>query len=85
MQKYGSGSKYESRLDSIREGVRNLVDAGGERASHFKDRAVDAKDSLFGNSEAAVDRVATLIKEHPFAALGIAFSAGYVAMRLMRR
>lgn len=85
MHKYGSGSSYESRLDSIREGVRNLVDAGGERASHFKDRAVGAKDSLLGNSEAALSSVATMIKEHPFAALGIAFSAGYIAMRILRR
>lgn len=85
MQKHGSGSSYESRLDSIREGVRNLVDAGGERASHFKDRAVDAKDTLLGNSEAALSRVAALIKEYPFAALGIAFGAGYIAMRVLRR
>ncbi len=85
MQKHGSGSSHESRLDSIREGVRNLVDAGGERASHFKDRAVDAKDTLFDNSEAALSRIGALIKEHPFAALGIAFSAGYIAMRLIRR
>ena len=85
MQKNGSGSRYESRLDSIREGVRNLVDAGGERASHFKDRAVDAKDSFIGNSEAALSRVGELIKEHPFAAIGLAFSAGYIAMRILRR
>ena len=84
MQKHGSGS-YESRLDSIREGVRNLVDAGGERAGNIKDRAVGAKDTLIDKSEAVLSRIGSLIKEHPFAALGLAFSAGYIAMRIIRR
>ena len=85
MQKNGSASALESRIDSLKESVRNLVDAGGEMAGQLKDRAVDAKDSIVENSEAAFKKMTALIKEHPFISLGIAFSVGYVAIRMMRK
>lgn len=81
MQKNGS---VESRFGSLKESVRNLVDAGGERAGHLKDRAMGVKDSVFENSSAAMDHVGSLIKQHPIAALGIAFSLGYFAVRMLR-
>ena len=84
MQKNGSTSA-ESRIDSLKESVRNLVDAGGEKAGQLKDRAIGAKDSLVENGGAALNRVGALIKEHPFVALGIAFSVGYIAIRMMRK
>lgn len=85
MQKNGSASALESRIDSLKESVRNLVDAGGEKAGQLKDRAIGAKDTLVENGGAALNRVGALIKEHPFVALGIAFSVGYVAIRMMRK
>lgn len=85
MQKNGSASAIESKIDSLKESVRNLVDAGGERAGHLKDRAIDAKDVALENGRAALDRVTALIKEHPFAALGIAFGVGYVTIRMLRK
>ena len=84
MQKNGSAS-LDSRIDSLKKSVRNLVDAGEERAGHIKDRAVGVKDSVFENSEAAISRARVLIKEHPFAALGIALGVGYVAVRILRK
>lgn len=85
MQKNGSTSGLESRIDGLKENVRNLVDAGGEKAGHLKQRAIGVKDSVVETSEAALDRVSAMIKEHPIAALGIAFGIGYVAIRSMRR
>lgn len=85
MHKNGSTSALESRLDSLKESVRNLVEAGGERAGHFKDRAMGMKDSVVENSGAALTRVGSMIKEHPFAALGIAFGLGYLTIRMMRK
>ena len=85
MHKNGSTSTLDSRLDSLKEGVRNLVDAGGERAGHIKDRAMGVKDSVVENGGAALTRVGSMIKEHPFAALAIAFGVGYFAIRMMRK
>jgi ElaB/YqjD/DUF883 family membrane-anchored ribosome-binding protein len=85
MQKNGSASAIESKIDSLKESVRNLVDAGGERAGQLKDRAIDAKDVALENGRAALDRVGALVKEHPFAALAIAFGVGYVTIRMLRK
>jgi ElaB/YqjD/DUF883 family membrane-anchored ribosome-binding protein len=85
MQKNGSASELEGRLDSLKENVRNLVDAGSERAAQLKNRAVGVKDSVVENGEAALDRIGALIKAHPFAAIGIAFSVGYVTIRMLRK
>jgi ElaB/YqjD/DUF883 family membrane-anchored ribosome-binding protein len=85
MQKNGTTSELEGRLDSLKENVRNLVDAGSERAAQLKDRAVGAKDTLVENGEVALNRISALIKAHPIAAIGIAFSVGYVAIRMLRK
>ena len=85
MQKNGTASALEAKIDSLKESVRNLVDAGGEKAGAIKDRAIDAKDTIVENSEAALKRVGQMIKDHPFIALGVAFGVGYVAIRMMRK
>jgi ElaB/YqjD/DUF883 family membrane-anchored ribosome-binding protein len=84
MQRNGSAS-LESKIDSLKESVRNLVDAGGEKAGQLKKRAIGAKDTIVEEGEAAFSRVGALIKEHPFVALGIAFGVGYFAIRMMRK
>ena len=84
MQKNGTGS-VENRFDSLKESVRHLVDAGGERAGQLKTRAIDAKDSVVENGEVAIRKAGSLIKEHPIAAIGIAFGVGYIAVRLLRK
>jgi ElaB/YqjD/DUF883 family membrane-anchored ribosome-binding protein len=85
MQKNGTASELEGRLDSLKENARKLVDAGQERAAQLKDRAVGVKDSVVENSEVALNRVSALIKAHPIAAIGIAFSVGYVVIRMLRK
>ncbi len=67
-------SEFESRLDSLKDSVRELLDAGSERAASFKDTAMTNANKL-GN----------VIKEHPIAAIAIAFGVGYVVMRMIRR
>lgn len=84
MQKNGTGS-LETRLDSLKESVRNLVDAGGERAGQLKSKAIDVKDSVVENSEVAFRKAGSLIKEHPFIAIGIAFGVGYLTIRLLKK
>lgn len=84
MQKNGTTS-LDSRLDSLKESVRNLVDAGGERAGQLKTKAIDAKAAVFENGEVAIRKASSLIKEHPIAAIGIAFGVGYIAMRMLKK
>ena len=85
MQKNGSTSALESRIEGVKQSVRNLVDKGGERAGHLKDRAAGVKDTVFENSEVALDRARSFIKDHPIAALGIGFGVGYLVIRMLRK
>lgn len=84
MQRMSSAS-LEHRLDSLKESVRNLIDAGEQRAERLRSRAVDAKDSVIDRSGVAIRQTGTLIREHPLASLGIAFGLGYLAVRLLRK
>lgn len=84
MQKNGTSS-LESRFDSLKGSVRHLVDAGGERAGQLKTKAIDVKDSVVENGEVAIRKAGSLIKEHPIAAIGIAFGVGYIAVRLLKK
>ncbi|HEY1555334.1 MAG TPA: hypothetical protein VGF94_10925 [Kofleriaceae bacterium] len=58
--------------------MRNLVDVGTSKMS-------DVKDTVVSSSKTGVKRAGSLIKQHPFIAIGIAFGIGFVAMRLFRR
>jgi ElaB/YqjD/DUF883 family membrane-anchored ribosome-binding protein len=84
MQKNGTGT-LDNKLDTLKESVRNLVDAGGERAGQIKTRAIDVKDTVVESGGAALKKAGELIKAHPIAAIGIAFGVGYIAMRMFRK
>ena len=85
MHKNGSASAFENRLDALKDSVRNLFDAGGERAGQLKNKAIDVKDQVVESSSAAVTKLGSLIKEHPIAAIGIAFGIGYVTVRMLKK
>lgn len=84
MQKNGTGS-LDNRLDSLKQSVRSLVDAGGERAGQLKGKAIDVKDSVVENGGIYIRKTGSLIKEHPIAAIGIAFAVGYITVRLLKK
>jgi ElaB/YqjD/DUF883 family membrane-anchored ribosome-binding protein len=71
-------ASIESRLDSLKESVRNLVDAGSERMS-------DVKDTVVSTGRSGLHRAGDLIKKHPIVAIGVAFGIGYVVIRILRR
>jgi len=84
MNKNGT-SALDDRMGALKDSVRNLVDAGNERAGQIKDRLMDAKDVAVDRGGAALNRIGALIKEHPIAAIGIAFGVGYLTVRMLRR
>ena len=81
MNKNGIASTFEDRLDALKESVRGIVDFSADKADFLKHKLGDVKDY----SGAGVKKVGALIKEHPIAALAIAFGVGYLTMRMMRR
>lgn len=78
------GDKLDERIDSIKEQVKGLVDKGEQRAAAIKNRAIEVKDEAFSKGNAVLDQVTGFIKSNPLKAVGIAFGAGYIGMRLFR-
>lgn len=85
MNKNGTSGSLDNRMGNLKDSVRNLVDAGGERATQIKERLYDAKDVAVDKGSAALGRLSALVKEHPIAALGIAFGIGYLTIRMLRK
>lgn len=81
----GTTATATHRLDSIKDSVKGLVDSGHDKVNALKDKVVELQSKAKDRGGAAYDKASDLIKAHPFAAIGIAFGVGYLAMRLVRR
>lgn len=51
----------------------------------LKSRMIEVKDQAKAKSNAVLENATNLIKAHPLKAVAIAFAAGYIGMRLLRR
>ncbi len=67
-------NELETRFDGLKDNVKHLVDEVPEKASAIRAQAMSS-----------IEYLGEQIKKHPIAALGIAFGAGFLVMRLVRR
>ncbi len=80
----GPTTAFDDKLDSLKESVKGLVDQGSEKVDAIKTKVIDVKDEAMTRGNALLDGATDLIKAHPFKAVGIAFAAGYIGMRILR-
>lgn len=80
-----TGDTASERVDQIKEKVRGFVDTAEEKAESIKARAIEVKEDAMSRGNALIERAADMIKANPLKAVGIAFGAGYLGMRLFRR
>lgn len=86
MPDVGSATRtVDERLDSLKHTMKGVIDQGAQKADALKSRVIEAKDHALRRGNDLLDRVVELIKAHPLKAVGIAFAAGYLGMRLFRR
>jgi len=91
MNKHGTtttetgATRFEERVEGIKESVKGFVDKGEKRAGEIKTRVIEVKDEAMTRGNAVVDKATDFIKANPLKAVGIAFGIGYVGMRLFRR
>ena len=78
-------SQLDSKLDSLKEKAKDIVDHGSEKVDHIKHRVVEVKDQAMAKGNAFIDDVTGLIKANPLKSVAIAFGVGYIGMRLFRR
>jgi ElaB/YqjD/DUF883 family membrane-anchored ribosome-binding protein len=81
----GNVGTQDNRIESIKESVKGFVDQSQDKVKAIKERVVDVKDQAVSRGGEYMDRATDLIKAHPLKAVGIAFGAGYIGMRLFRR
>jgi len=75
----------DEKMESLKETVKGLADQGAQKVDALKAKVIEAKDRAVGRGNALIDRVAEVIRANPLKAVGIAFIAGFVGMRLFRR
>jgi ElaB/YqjD/DUF883 family membrane-anchored ribosome-binding protein len=78
-------SHLDSKLDSLKEKAKDIVDQGNETVDQIKHRVVEVKDQAMAKGNAFIDDVTSLIKANPLKSIAIAFGVGYIGMRLFRR
>lgn len=81
----GSLGSTTTKTDGIGDQLKALVSTGQDTLHDAKDSIIDAKDAVIARTDSTVTMLGKAIKTHPFAAVGIAFGVGYLAMRLLRR
>jgi ElaB/YqjD/DUF883 family membrane-anchored ribosome-binding protein len=81
----GNAGGSAGGLDQIKDSVKGLVDQGQEKVHQLRDKVVDAKQQAVTKGNEYLDKLTTYIRANPIKAVGIAFGAGYIGMRLFRR
>jgi ElaB/YqjD/DUF883 family membrane-anchored ribosome-binding protein len=81
----GTTQGVDDKIDSIKDTVKGFVDQGAHTVDAIKSKVVDVKDQAIHRGGDLLERMTQLIKAHPIKAIGIAFGAGYLGMRLFRR
>lgn len=67
---------------SLGDSVQALLQQGAQTIDAVKARVSDVADEARTARSKLVDRATQLVQDRPFTALGVAFGAGYIAMRI---
>ena len=74
----------KQRLDNLSQTAHDTVDRATQAASQVAERWGEKAEELMALQENWVEGARDYVKEHPFAALGIALAAGYLLSALTR-
>ena len=77
--------KLRTVVDQASRSIKDWTQAGEQWAHEAQDRARGAAKELRGQGERAVETVQHKVEHNPLASLAVAFAAGFVVARLMRR
>jgi len=78
-------ARFDERFEALKQSMRHLVEAGNDTAAALKDKMIDVKDTAVSGTKSGINRVGGLIKDHPIAAVLVAFGIGFVAIKMVRR
>jgi ElaB/YqjD/DUF883 family membrane-anchored ribosome-binding protein len=72
-------------IDTLEANFKSVVEVLTSGASSAEDKVSDAKKTVAATVTALAAKAGKAIKDHPLAAIGVAFGVGYLLMRLIRR
>jgi ElaB/YqjD/DUF883 family membrane-anchored ribosome-binding protein len=75
----------DDRIDALAANLKHLVEQMAATAAEVKGRTIDIQQQTRSKASSLVSRAARVIQDHPIAAIGVAFGAGYLVVRLVRR
>ena len=75
----------DDRIDALAANLKHLVEQMATTAAEVKGRTIDIEQQASSKASSLASRAARVIQDHPLAAIGVAFGAGYLMMRLIRR
>lgn len=78
-------ASLDDRIDALAADLKGLVDQMAATAAAVKGRAIDVKDHASSKASSLATRATRVVLDHPIAAIGVAFGAGYLLVRLIRR
>ncbi|HEY0189564.1 MAG TPA: hypothetical protein VGC42_00485 [Kofleriaceae bacterium] len=88
MNKNDITGTFDDKIDSLRDGMKGVVDQGATKVDAIKSKVVEFKDEAVSRGGDLVTQATSLIQENPLKAVGIAFGLGYLGMlgiRMLRR
>ncbi len=79
------GQTAEEALESTREELRKLREKLHRNGAQLEDELRDAGERFAEGARTFGNAAAEQVRAHPLAAFGIAFAAGYILSRALRR
>jgi ElaB/YqjD/DUF883 family membrane-anchored ribosome-binding protein len=74
----------KQKIDTLSQTAHQTVDRAAQAASDVAERWGEKADELMSQGETWVEDAREYVKEHPFAAMGIALAAGYLLSMMTR-
>lgn len=72
-------------IDALKSNFKSVVEHLASRAASLEDKVSEVKTNAAASVTSFASKAGKAIKDHPIAAIGIAFGVGYLLMRLIRR
>lgn len=88
MNKNGITGTFDDKIDSLRDGMKGVVEQGSQKVDALKTKVGEIKDEAVSRGHSLMSRATSLIQAHPLKSVAIAFGVGYLGLlgiRLLRR
>ena len=79
-----STGNQKQQIDRLADSAHGAIDRATQTASQVAERFNEKSEELWAMKDDYVETARDYVKDHPFAALGIAAAAGYLLSVLMR-